>query len=53
MLGRFSREEDPVINERVAKACLLLPLPTGELERAYRLIDEAGIKAANHWGGPG
>jgi tetratricopeptide (TPR) repeat protein len=54
MLGRFNREEDPVINERVAKACLLLPLPAGELERAYRLIDEAGIKAEveNHWGRP-
>jgi tetratricopeptide (TPR) repeat protein len=49
MLGRFSREEDAAINERVAKACLLLPLPARELERAYRLIDEAGIKAENHW----
>ena len=49
MLSRFSQEEDAAINERVAKACLLLPLPARELERAYRLIDEAGIKAENHW----
>ena len=47
--GAFSREEDPAINERVAKACLLLPLPAGELGRACRLIDEAGIKAERHW----
>src|SRR5262249_35112824 len=54
MLGRFSREEDPVIKERVAKACLLLPLPAPELQWAYRLIDEAAIKAEveNHWGRP-
>jgi tRNA A-37 threonylcarbamoyl transferase component Bud32 len=49
MLSRFSQEEDAAINERVAKTCLLLPLPARELERAYRLIDEAGIKAENHW----
>jgi hypothetical protein len=49
MLGRFSREEDTAINERVAKACLLLPLPTREFERACRLIDEASIKAEHHW----
>jgi len=52
MLGRFSREEDPVINERVAKTCLLLPLPARELALAYQRIDEAGIKAENHWGRP-
>jgi tetratricopeptide (TPR) repeat protein/predicted Ser/Thr protein kinase len=52
MLDRFSQEEDAAINERVAKACLLLPLPARELERAYRLIDAAGLKAENHWGRP-
>jgi tRNA A-37 threonylcarbamoyl transferase component Bud32/tetratricopeptide (TPR) repeat protein len=52
LFGRFSREEDPTINERVAKACLLLPLPARELERACQLIDEAGIKAEHHWGRP-
>jgi predicted Ser/Thr protein kinase/tetratricopeptide (TPR) repeat protein len=49
MLGRFRREEDPTINERVAKTCLLVPLPARERERACRLIDEAGVKAENHW----
>ena len=54
MLDRFSLAEDPAINERVAKACLLLPLPAREVERAYRLIDEAGTKAKaeNHWARP-
>ena len=54
MLDRYSPEEDPAFNERVTKACLLLPLPTRELERAYRVIDEAGIKAKaeNHWARP-
>jgi tetratricopeptide (TPR) repeat protein len=54
MLDRFSPEEDPAFKERVAKACLLLPLPARELERASRLIDEAGTKAKaeNHWARP-
>jgi tetratricopeptide (TPR) repeat protein len=52
MLSRFSREEDPAINERVAKTCLLLPKPAQELAQACRLIDEAGLKAENHWTRP-
>jgi hypothetical protein len=49
MLDRFSREETPAFNEGVAKTCFLRPLPAGELERAYRLIDQAAVKAENHW----
>jgi tetratricopeptide (TPR) repeat protein/predicted Ser/Thr protein kinase len=49
MLDRFSREEDLTIHERVAKSCLLLPLPAQEFKQASRLIDEAAINAKNHW----
>lgn len=49
MLDRFGRDEDPIVNERVSKACLLLPRPARELEPAFRLIDEANMRAENHW----
>src|SRR5262249_59905016 len=48
-LGRSSGEEDPAFNGRVAKACLLFPLPAQEFGRACRLIDEASIKAEHPW----
>jgi tetratricopeptide (TPR) repeat protein len=48
MLARFSQTADPVIAERTAKTCLLLPLPQPDLDAACRLADRAIALGKNH-----
>jgi tetratricopeptide (TPR) repeat protein len=49
MLDRFGLTTDPVIAERTAKACLLLPLDGPEREAACELADRAVALARGHW----
>jgi serine/threonine protein kinase/Flp pilus assembly protein TadD len=49
MLDRFGRATDPVIAERTAKACLLLPLGAPEQEAACDLADRAVAMSQDHW----
>jgi tetratricopeptide (TPR) repeat protein len=49
MLDRFGRTTDPIIAERTAKACLLLPLGGTEQEAACELADRAVALARDHW----
>src|SRR5262245_39725573 len=49
MLDRFGRTTDPIIAERTAKACLLLPLGGTEQEAACELADQAVTLARDHW----
>jgi hypothetical protein len=49
MLDRFGRTTDPIIAERTAKACLLLPLGGPEEEAACELADRAVALAQGHW----
>jgi tetratricopeptide (TPR) repeat protein len=49
MLDRFGRTTDPVIAERTAKACLLLPLGGPEQAAAGGLADRAVALAQGHW----
>ncbi len=48
MLERFGTTSDPVVMERVAKACLLEPTPDAEMALAVRLGDTAVEKGAGH-----
>ena len=41
VLARFGRTTDPVVAERMAKACLILPDPAVDLEQVARLADTA------------
>jgi tetratricopeptide (TPR) repeat protein len=41
MLKRFGDTQDPFIAERVAKACLLMPISPDELDRAIQLAERA------------
>jgi hypothetical protein len=49
MLERFGPTTDPIIAERTAKACLLLPLGGPEQEAACDLADRAVALAQGHW----
>jgi tetratricopeptide (TPR) repeat protein len=49
MLDRFGPTTDPVIAERTAKACLLLPLGGPEQEATCELADRAIALAPDHW----
>jgi len=49
MLARFGPTTDPIIAERTAKACLLLPLGGPEQEAACDLADRAVARAQGHW----
>jgi tetratricopeptide (TPR) repeat protein len=49
MLARFGSTTDPIIAERTAKACLLLPLGGTEQEAACDLADRAVALARDHW----
>ena len=48
MLERFGKTTDPVVAERTARACLLLPASGDELERAAALADRAVATGAKH-----
>jgi serine/threonine-protein kinase len=41
LLTRFAATSDPHVAERVGRACLLLPAPDDELQKAAELIDRA------------
>jgi tetratricopeptide (TPR) repeat protein len=41
LLARFGGTKDPAIAERVSRACLLLPAPADELQRAAALAERA------------
>jgi len=49
ILTRFSGSNDPVVAERMAKDCLILPLAGTELDTASRMADTAVAAATNHW----
>jgi tetratricopeptide (TPR) repeat protein len=49
MLDRFGGTTDPIIAERTAKACLVLPLGGPEQESACDLADRAVAMARGHW----
>jgi hypothetical protein len=49
MLDRFGRTTDPVLAERTARACLLLPLGGPEQAAACDLADRAVAMAQGHW----
>ncbi len=48
LLERFGDTSDPIVAERTARACLLLPLPDEDLQRAAALADRAVIIGAKH-----
>jgi tetratricopeptide (TPR) repeat protein len=48
MLDRFGATDDPVIAERTAKSCLLLPCGTEQLHAAASLAETALAKGAGH-----
>jgi hypothetical protein len=48
MLDRFGPTTDPMIAERTAKACLLLPLSGPEQDAACDLADRAVALARGH-----
>jgi tetratricopeptide (TPR) repeat protein len=49
MLDRFGPTTDPIIAERTAKACLLLPLGGPEQDAACDLADRAVAMTQGHW----
>jgi hypothetical protein len=49
MLAQFGSTTDPIIAERTAKACLLVPLGGTEQEAASELADRAASLARDHW----
>jgi tetratricopeptide (TPR) repeat protein len=49
MLDRFGRTTDPIIAERTAKACMIVPLGGTEQEAACDLADRAVALAQGHW----
>jgi tetratricopeptide (TPR) repeat protein len=49
MLDRFGLTTDPIIAERTAKACLLLPMGGPEEAAASDLADRAVTMAQGHW----
>jgi tetratricopeptide (TPR) repeat protein len=49
MLDRFGPTTDPMIAERTAKACLLLPLGGPEQDAARDLADRAVALVQGHW----
>jgi Flp pilus assembly protein TadD len=49
MLDRFGPTTDPIIAERTAKACLLLPLGGPEQAAACDLAHRAVAMAQGHW----
>jgi tetratricopeptide (TPR) repeat protein/serine/threonine protein kinase len=48
LLNRFGRTTDPVVAERTARACLLLPASGEELEKAVALADRAVTLGKSH-----
>jgi tetratricopeptide (TPR) repeat protein len=48
MLDRYGATDDPVIAERTAKSCLLLPCGTEQLHAAASLAETALAKGAGH-----
>ena len=48
ILSRFGETEDPVVAERIAKACLLLPPKNSHLEVASRLAEQAATQDPDH-----
>jgi eukaryotic-like serine/threonine-protein kinase len=48
LLERFGNTTDPVIAERTARACLLLPLSDEDLQPAAALADRAVLLGAKH-----
>jgi tetratricopeptide (TPR) repeat protein len=49
MLDRFGPTTDPVLAERTARACLVMPLGGPEQEAACDLADRAVAMAQGHW----
>jgi len=48
ILKRFGAAQDPPTAERMAKDCLILPLPTSELETVARMAERAVTVGAGH-----
>ncbi len=48
MLDRFGATDDPVIAERTAKSCLMLPCDTAQLHAAASLAETALARGAEH-----
>jgi tetratricopeptide (TPR) repeat protein/tRNA A-37 threonylcarbamoyl transferase component Bud32 len=48
-LEQFGAATDPVVAERTAKVCLILPSSGADLERVTRLADLALSAGTNHW----
>jgi serine/threonine protein kinase/formylglycine-generating enzyme required for sulfatase activity len=49
MLRRFAAPNDPLVDERVAKACLLLPGALADLGPVVKLTDRALAAGDGHW----
>jgi WD40 repeat protein/tetratricopeptide (TPR) repeat protein len=51
MLERFGQTTDPVVAERISKACLFAPLPCADRDAARRLAERAVAmaRAQGHW----
>jgi WD40 repeat protein/serine/threonine protein kinase len=52
MLQRFGKTQDPVLAERTAKACLLLPPAKQQLKQASDLAERALRQGSRHWARP-
>jgi tetratricopeptide (TPR) repeat protein len=50
-LERFSDTSDPVVAQRIAKGCLILPHSGVDLKVVFRMTD-AAVVATNHWSAP-
>jgi tetratricopeptide (TPR) repeat protein len=50
IVERFGATADPVIAERMAKDCLILPASGAELKTLARMADTAIAAAPDHWG---
>jgi tetratricopeptide (TPR) repeat protein len=49
MLARYRGTGDPIVAERIAKACLLLPGAPDDLDGVLKLCDRAFAAASTHW----
>src|SRR4029077_1182327 len=47
MLDQFGQTADPVVAERIAKDCLVLPPPAADLERLAKMADTAVAAGPN------
>jgi tetratricopeptide (TPR) repeat protein len=52
VLDRFGGTTDPLVAERMAKDCLILPSSEAELTRISKLADSAVARGPNHWALP-